>query len=81
MPQRTASWFAELGNRKSSQFYLITTRSADIRVAIYDNLPALGQGIFGLLGSTVLSATGFLVGIFFGLFILLNNVLDYYFYI
>ncbi len=44
--------------------------SESVRATAAQILPALGQGIIGLLGSTFSSVTAFLVGLYFGLFIL-----------
>lgn len=52
------------------QFPIEAATVDSIRIAVANALPALGQGIIGLLSSTFSSATAFLVGLYFGIFIL-----------
>jgi predicted PurR-regulated permease PerM len=52
------------------QFPIEPATIESVRSAAVNALPALGQGLIGLLGSTFSSATAFLVGLYFSLFIL-----------
>jgi len=52
------------------QFPIEPATLESVRSSAVNVLPALGQGLIGLLGSTFSSATAFLVGLYFSLFIL-----------
>jgi predicted PurR-regulated permease PerM len=52
------------------QFPIEAATIESIRASAAEALPALRQGIIGLLGSTFSSATALLVGLYFGIFIL-----------